>query len=380
MNDVSKFGPLGEGEESRPLTVDLTRIDIRRGAINLPRRFYGVLPEGDLQASDTVAGRELMVTFHSPRQLEGLGPFFEEHDLRPNDAVSIALTDGLRLTPIIRERRQSTSAQSPSLGSPSMASPSMASVTAQEDQRNEVREAAPENSRRREPSQRDQASGPSKAPATAAYLAPPVPEIKGGWQNVLHDPIQRRGQAARAVEPLDLDFDPDSGNRQDEREERRQTESRQSLKEPAIDVGGGEEWHRSPRDLSRPAAEQRRGEFEERPDETQRRPSGTPRDAQRQAPLAPKQEQRSEPQERRQDAELEPVLLGASSSEGDLSGRISRYLQDPATPAIVRAASVAEALRLPLDAVQHGLAEVARHSEGAVAPIRDDVYLVKRSR
>ena len=433
MSDVSKLGPLGEGEESRPLKVDLTRIDIRRGTLNLPRRFYDAFPAGEIEANDLSLGRKLTVTFVPPRELEGLGPFFEEHDLQPNDAVTIALADGLQLTPIKRERRQereegqgttarssgAAAQQRPDGHAPDGHAPYGQAPYGHESSeggyvRERVRlEAQPLG---REPAEREekpQEGGRTRvrlrAQEPAAYLAPPVPEMKGGWQDVLHDPAPRRDQMVRpseraVVRPDDL---PAQGSGSD----RRQLED---TRLPRSDGGGsgagghdmrqqrlfGEEPERygtvreAPRQEGRSVKTGRGGNLplaprQEAEDEQPRdrrlstdagagagaRSNGAPE----RTASAPRQERGAQAEPELAE-EREPVLVGGSQAEGDLTGRIASYLHDPSTPAIVRAAAVAEQLRLPLEAVQQGLAEVSRNSQGAVAPIRQDVYLVKRNR
>src|SRR5690625_5193443 len=92
-------------------TVDLTSIDIRRGTLYLPRRLYDAMSEGELTAVDTATGERMEVRFTPPRELEGLSAFFEHHELKPNDGVSLHLAGAeLQLSPVRRERRRSRSA------------------------------------------------------------------------------------------------------------------------------------------------------------------------------------------------------------------------------------------------------------------------------
>jgi hypothetical protein len=417
VSDVRRLGPLGSGGESQqPVTVDLTRIDIRRGTLNLPRRFYGALPEGDLPANDTVTGAAYGVYFRPPRQLEGLGPFFEEHDLRPNDAVVLAMSDGLQVTPMRRERRQGTLEGADGQDRRYVA-PAIAGVVSKESAETEV------------------SRGAEKIGAKGTYV-PPAPAKVGGWQDVLHDPVPRARQGGRNA------LDPETGSPGSS------SGKLPPLAEEPIDAGGGEGWHMAPRDLSRPGMESSRQEGVVR--ERRREEGGAQGSRKAGPPLAPAGGSAAGPSaqaadrttgsnagraadpksgaaappkagpaaereagpaagspsraeaDRKQEGlfdesrragetavpragqgqprvEREPVAVGASGS-GEVTGRISRYLEDPGTPAIVRASAVAETLRLPLETVQRGLAEVARNSDGAVTSIRSDVYLVKRGR
>lgn len=411
MTDSRKLGPLGQGGESRPVTVDLTRIDIRRGTLYLPRRFFGALPEGEVQASDTVAGRAIPVRFQPPRQLEGLGPFYEEHDLRPNDGVALLLTDVLQLTAVRRERRQNSPRATQ--GATRGAVEGAARDAAQAGQEQEAR--------------------PGPIPSI-----PPPPELKAGWQDVLHDPVPRRHPAGTSGPAPGLGNSGQS--RQDEREgpgwepesrahlERLRPEARVQQAERArretgkalpVDSEKPQERARAAEQQPGPLAHEavppkrQQGLFDERAaahprpnphldprpgpvSQLQNESLAQPREQQRGEPRAqqriePRSEPRSEPHAKEPaekhvraekpepvGLEREPVAVGAPGQE-DAAGRISSYLRDPGTPAIVRAAAVAEELRLPLETVQRGLAEVSRASEGAVAPIRPDVYLVKRS-
>ncbi|HEX7005335.1 MAG TPA: hypothetical protein VF168_14215 [Trueperaceae bacterium] len=409
MSDVSKLGPLGEGAESRPLKVDLTRIDIRRGTLNLPRRFYDAFPAGEIEANDVALGRKLTVTFVPPRELEGLGPFFEEHDLQPNDAVTIAVAGGLQLTPIKRERRQERGdAQEAVARSEPVARGSAANWSQSGQQgaeggyvRERVRLETPQLGReprgdgmreKRGDDRGEQSRVRLEAQEPAAYLAPPVPETKGGWQDVLHDPVPRRGQMLRpseraVVRPDDL---PDGGVR----EKLERSDMRQQT------LFGGEPEHygtvrEAPRqearpgrhapESSRPLAPRQEAEDEQPRNRSESNRSdrdvGGVRGREAQKRPAPASGQGRAPAPEPQLAEeREPVLVGGAQAEGDVTGRIASYLQNPSTPAIVRAYAVAEELHLPIAAVQKALAEVSRNSDGSVAPIREDVYLVKRGR
>ncbi|MEX2540996.1 MAG: hypothetical protein WD314_04280 [Trueperaceae bacterium] len=391
MTDLRKLGPLGQGGESQPVTVDLTRIDIRRGTLYLPRRFYGALPEGEVQASDTVAGRDISVRFQPPRQLEGLGPFYEEHDLRPNDAVALLLTDVLQLTAVRRERRK-TRADAPAgaaHGSAHEAAHEAAYETAHRSSHETAQGAAHEAAQGAAPERKEQATPPASSPTL-----PPLPEIKVGWQDVLHDPAPRRhpaGTSGPTTVPGGVDEDrkevreaPGRGPEARAHLERLRPEARVQQAERARRESGQGATEKPQDSYAEPHArplapeadppKRQHGLFDGRAAaqvEIERAGGQSqPRAAPRPEPSAEKDEP-IEP-------EREPVAVGAPAQE-DAAGRISSYLREPGTPAIVRAAAVAEELRLPLETVQRGLAEVSRASEGAVAPIRPDVYLVKRS-
>jgi hypothetical protein len=85
----------------------LTRICLRTGSLTLPLNLLGVFPErGDIVALDTQKDAEY--TLHvEGRRVFGLGPYFEVHDLTPNDELTIRpLEDGrFAVTAVSRPRR-----------------------------------------------------------------------------------------------------------------------------------------------------------------------------------------------------------------------------------------------------------------------------------
>jgi hypothetical protein len=85
----------------------LTRICLRTGSLTLPLNLLGVFPErGDIVALDTQKDAEY--TLHvEGRRVFGLGPYFEVHDLTPNDELAIRpLEDGrFAFTSVSRPRR-----------------------------------------------------------------------------------------------------------------------------------------------------------------------------------------------------------------------------------------------------------------------------------
>lgn len=458
VTDARKTGPFGAGGEAEPITVDLTRIDIRRGTLYLPRRFYGALPEGELQAQDAAAGKTIPVSFQPPRQLEGLGPFYEEHDLRPNDAVSLNVSNGLQLTPIRRERRQSapsTPAEPREVPAPArQSSPATEGKGGWQDVLHD-------------PAPRPHPGGYSKPEAAPRPAAPPVP--RADEATLVEPPFDAGSGEARHVAPRDLsrlglgreksvtsertgsvDAEPVAGRRPDRsdlerlrpeylvqqhermRRERSVTgkagqfgsenrqeepsdgflvrekptrerpsaasearplapaggESQQGLFEStAIEEAGARQEPRSEQQrTNRQTAEKPVENPAEKPIE---KPADRPIEQQAARPrgseqaakpaVAAKSSPRRQAEPPAEKEEREPVMVGAGS-EGAAFGQISRYLQDPGTPAIVRAEGVAEALKLPVDTAKKGLAEAAQASEGAITAIRPDVYLVKRSR
>lgn len=91
----------------------LTRVCLRRGELSLPRDLIGAFPDGTaVKAVDSRSGTEFPLTAAGDRLLRGLGEFFAEHDLEPNDTLLIRLEeDGrVKLTPQARERRPRTAA------------------------------------------------------------------------------------------------------------------------------------------------------------------------------------------------------------------------------------------------------------------------------
>jgi hypothetical protein len=85
----------------------LTRICLRTGSLTLPLNLLGVFPErGDIVALDTQKDAEYLLHVEG-RRVFGLGPYFEVHDLTPNDELTIRpLEDGrFAFTAVARPRR-----------------------------------------------------------------------------------------------------------------------------------------------------------------------------------------------------------------------------------------------------------------------------------
>jgi hypothetical protein len=85
----------------------LTRICLRTGSLTLPLNLLGVFPErGDIVALDTQKDAEYLLHVEG-RRVFGLGPYFEVHDLTPNDELTIRpLEDGrFGFTAVARPRR-----------------------------------------------------------------------------------------------------------------------------------------------------------------------------------------------------------------------------------------------------------------------------------
>jgi hypothetical protein len=86
--------------------VDLTSRDLRTGTIQLPGRVEDLPPAGDLAAIDTQDDTRYALQLEVPRELRGLGPYFEAHALRTNDAIGLVFrNDQLFLEAIRRQRR-----------------------------------------------------------------------------------------------------------------------------------------------------------------------------------------------------------------------------------------------------------------------------------
>ena len=87
----------------------LTRVCLRRGELTLPRGLSGRFPSGTtVEAVDSQTGNVIPLTAEGERLLRGLGGFFEEHELSPNDVLRIKLAENgqVKITPQRRERRQ----------------------------------------------------------------------------------------------------------------------------------------------------------------------------------------------------------------------------------------------------------------------------------
>src|SRR5690625_4055341 len=90
----------------------LTRVCLRRGELSLPRGLIGRFADGAvIEAVDSRTGSSFELLAEGDRLLRGLGGFFEEYELRPNDTLLIAVeqSDQVKLTARKRERRPDAS-------------------------------------------------------------------------------------------------------------------------------------------------------------------------------------------------------------------------------------------------------------------------------
>src|SRR5690554_5208401 len=88
--------------------IDLTSLDLRTGVLRLPRRLHDAFGSGALDGTDFDTSEVYVLEFAAPRELRGLGQFFESHSLRPNDAVILRVSTGkLELQAYFRQRRRS---------------------------------------------------------------------------------------------------------------------------------------------------------------------------------------------------------------------------------------------------------------------------------
>lgn len=107
------------GGGSRTVRVDLTSLDLRSGTISLPLQEQDRFPPGNITGTSLNDGSSHDLHFEPPRELQGLRSFFEQHSLRPNDAVILHLhADRLELEPVRRRaRRGSRPAEKPAVDS-----------------------------------------------------------------------------------------------------------------------------------------------------------------------------------------------------------------------------------------------------------------------
>ena len=70
---------------------DLTRQCHRSGAVQLPGSMLGLFEGGEVDLRDSVSDKSYVLTFTPPRLLGGLGEFFEQHSLEPNDKIIVVL-------------------------------------------------------------------------------------------------------------------------------------------------------------------------------------------------------------------------------------------------------------------------------------------------
>lgn len=379
-------------------TVDLTSIDIRRGTLYLPRRLYDAMSEGELTAVDTATGERMEVRFTPPRELEGLSDFFEHHELKPNDGVSLHLSGAeLQLSPVRRERRRASRA------------PEVSRVVKETEPLNQHGGSWSFLGSGHEPQQDTNEAGEHEFDVSAELPADDIAaasRFEDRFDFVTAPP-------ADAAENDDTPAGPEA-----QLDPARAEDTHDPLLQGDEPGGGVDEWLKAPRDLSRafgsrwgsflkrrPANEAQPGEALEAGAEPTAPVPPAPRTSQpdsewvrevRRAPRAsagPLQPEASpEPQPQEAGPEREPQAPRAAAAEterelvavGAQSGasaveQVANYLGSPSTPAIVRVNMVAQELGIDPEVARTALSQVARNSDGAVTPIRADVYLVKRS-
>lgn len=95
-------------QETRTIRIDLTSLDLRSGTVRLPLQQHDYFPTGNLTAQAADGASKHILQFEPPRDLHGLQAFFQEAELRPNDAVIIHVTaDTLKLEAFHRKPRRS---------------------------------------------------------------------------------------------------------------------------------------------------------------------------------------------------------------------------------------------------------------------------------
>lgn len=183
------------------IEVDLTRVCVRRGSVQLPYRLQGAFRQGPVSAVDAAGGEALELRFEPPRELVGLGPFFERHALRANDAIGLILDgEALEIEAVRRERR--APATPDRTGAGSSAPPTARSSGADR----EARPDAPP-AQQREPSSRSAA--PSVPPTLRMEVpAASVPE-EGGDVPTTDGGVPARPRAR--WEPLDVTMSAGAG-------------------------------------------------------------------------------------------------------------------------------------------------------------------------
>src|SRR5690625_545107 len=138
----------------RTVRLDLTSLDLRSGTIRLPLQEHDCFPPGSLRGVSHSGDGEHELHFESPRELHGLGEFFEENELRPNDAVIIHLHGShVELEPFRRRSRRKPEAA-----------------------------AAPDTP--------EQPAAPPEGVPAALEPAPPEPEMTGSSEEAPPDPVQ----------------------------------------------------------------------------------------------------------------------------------------------------------------------------------------------
>lgn len=180
------------------IEVDLTRVCVHRGSVQLPYRLQGAFRQGPVAAVDVATGEPLELRFEPPRELLGLGPFFERHGLRANDALSLNLdSEGLEIDAVRRERRAPASSERPAAGS---APPPSRHRHAERGQ--DVRPDAPP-ALQREPASRSAA--PSVPPTLRMEVPEPsVPETPGAEPARAAGPSGPTPRSVARWEPLDV--------------------------------------------------------------------------------------------------------------------------------------------------------------------------------
>lgn len=68
-------------------TINVTRLCLRTGSVQLPFALAGRLPEGELLAHELESDEAMVLWSEPPRRLAGLGPLFEANEVQVNDAV-----------------------------------------------------------------------------------------------------------------------------------------------------------------------------------------------------------------------------------------------------------------------------------------------------
>ncbi|MDZ7799933.1 MAG: hypothetical protein U5K81_03945 [Trueperaceae bacterium] len=87
-------------------TINVTRLCLRTGSVQLPFALAGRLPEGELLAHELESAEALVLWSEPPRRLAGLGPLFEANEVQVNDAVILEVDgDTVRLGLHKRPRR-----------------------------------------------------------------------------------------------------------------------------------------------------------------------------------------------------------------------------------------------------------------------------------
>ncbi|MFW5899381.1 MAG: hypothetical protein ACOCUN_02805 [Jiangellaceae bacterium] len=87
-------------------TINVTRLCLRTGSVQLPFALAGRLPEGELLAHELESDEAMVLWSEPPRRLAGLGPLFEANEVQVNDAVILEVDgDAVRIGLHKRPRR-----------------------------------------------------------------------------------------------------------------------------------------------------------------------------------------------------------------------------------------------------------------------------------